>query len=136
MRSCGAGGDRHTAASRLRLEDDLTNNDNKEKDKTMTMTNEEKAVAYFAAILGPTCKLEGITGIGGWKAQYTASGRFRTCETARRFLKRHGITYLGKKRAGHKGYAVRKYDSSEVAKAFVQEMADRGELDYMDFTTP
>ena len=103
---------------------------------TMTMTNEEKAVTYFAAILGPTCKLEGIAGIGCRKAQYTASGRFRACETARRFLARHGITYLGKQRAGHKGYAVRSYDSNEVAKAFVQEIADRGELDYMDFATP
>ena len=103
---------------------------------TMTMTNEEKAVAYFTAILGPTCKLEGIAKVGGWKAQHTDSGRFRACETARRFLKRHGITYLGKKRAGHKGYAARSYDSGEVAKAFVQEIADRGELDYMDFTTP
>ena len=103
---------------------------------TMTMTNEEKAAAYFTAILGPTCKLEGIAKVGGWTMYFTPKGKFQKCQSALNFLARHGITYLGKKRAGHKGYAARSYDSGEVAKAFVQEIADRGELDYMSFKTP
>ena len=97
--------------------------------------HKERAMLHFTSLLGPTCKLESIAKLGGWTMYFTPKGRFLKCQSALNFLARHKITYLGKIRAGHKGYAVRRYDSQEIAKAFVKEIVDRGELEYMSFQT-
>ena len=109
-------------------------------DKSAKMAKETKAITHFTSILaqfnssrGSTCKLEGIAKLGGWTMYFTPKGKFLKCQSALNFLARHGITYLGKNRTGHKGYAVRRYDSHEIAKAFVQEIVDRGELEYTNF---